>query len=50
MKLSEKFDEILPALHKARSQFVKVKKDRQNTHLKTNTQRSTAFLMQSRQH
>ena len=34
MKLSEKFDEILPALHKARSQFVKVKKDRQNTHLK----------------
>lgn len=34
MKLSEKFDEILPALHKARSQFVKVKKDRQNSHLK----------------
>lgn len=34
MKLSEKFDEILPAMHKARSQFVKVKKDRQNTHLK----------------
>lgn len=34
MKLSEKFDEILPSLHKARSQFVKVKKDRQNTHLK----------------
>lgn len=34
MKLSDKFDEILPALHKARSQFVKVKKDRQNTHLK----------------
>lgn len=34
MKLSEKFDEILQALHKARSQFVKVKKDRQNTHLK----------------
>lgn len=34
MKFSEKFDEILPALHKARSQFVKVKKDRQNTHLK----------------
>lgn len=34
MNLSEKFDEILPALHKARSQFVKVKKDRQNTHLK----------------
>lgn len=34
MKLSEKFDEILPALHKSRSQFVKVKKDRQNTHLK----------------
>lgn len=33
MKLSEKFDEILPALHKARSQFVKVKKDRQNKHL-----------------
>lgn len=30
MKLSEKFDEILPALHKARSQFVKVKKDRVN--------------------
>ena len=34
MKLSEKFDEILPALHKARSMFVKVKKDKQNTHLK----------------
>ena len=34
MKLSEKFDEILPALHKARSMFVKVKKDRQNSHLK----------------
>lgn len=34
MKLSDKFDEILPALHKARSQFVKVKKDRQNSHLK----------------
>ena len=34
MKFSEKFDEILPALHKARSQFVKVKKDKQNTHLK----------------
>lgn len=34
MKLSEKFDEVLPALHKARSMFVKVKKDRQNTHLK----------------
>lgn len=34
MKLSESFDKILPALHKARSQFVKVKKDRQNTHLK----------------
>lgn len=34
MKLSENFDKILPALHKARSQFVKVKKDRQNTHLK----------------
>lgn len=34
MKLSEKFDEVLPALHKARSQFVKVKKDKQNTHLK----------------
>ena len=34
MKLSEKFDEILPALHKARSQFVKVKKDRENSHLK----------------
>lgn len=30
MKLSEKFDEILPALHKARSQFVKVKRDRVN--------------------
>lgn len=30
MKLSEKFDEVLPALHKARSQFVKVKKDRVN--------------------
>jgi hypothetical protein len=34
MKLSENFDKILPSLHKARSQFVKVKKDRQNTHLK----------------
>ncbi|WPJ55753.1 hypothetical protein RCIP0096_00024 [Klebsiella phage RCIP0096] len=34
MKLSEKFDEVLPALHKARSMFVKVKKDKQNTHLK----------------
>lgn len=34
MKLSEKFDEVLPALHKARSMFVKVKKDRQNSHLK----------------
>lgn len=34
MKLSEKFDEVLPALHKARSLFVKVKKDRQNSHLK----------------
>lgn len=34
MKLSEKFDEILPALHKARSQFVKVKRDRENSHLK----------------
>jgi hypothetical protein len=34
MKLSEQFDVILPALHKARSLFVKVKKDRQNTHLK----------------
>lgn len=34
MKFSEKFDEVLPALHKARSMFVKVKKDRQNTHLK----------------
>lgn len=34
MKLSEKFDEILPALHKARSQFVKVKKNRENSHLK----------------
>lgn len=34
MKLSDKFDEILPAMHKARSQFVKVKKDRQNSHLK----------------
>lgn len=34
MKLSEKFDEVLPALLKARAQFVKVKKDRQNTHLK----------------
>lgn len=34
MKLSEKFDEILPALHKARSQFVRVKKDRQNIYLK----------------
>lgn len=30
MKLSEKFDEVLPALHKARSQFVKIKKDRVN--------------------
>ena len=34
MKLSESFDKVLPALHKARSQFVKVKKDKQNTHLK----------------
>lgn len=34
MKLSEKFDEVLPALYKARSMFVKVKKDKQNTHLK----------------
>lgn len=34
MKLSEKFDEILPAIHKARSQFVKVKKNRENSHLK----------------
>uniref|UniRef100_A0AAU8BUE1 Recombinase n=1 Tax=Salmonella phage PMBT35 TaxID=3137287 RepID=A0AAU8BUE1_9VIRU len=34
MKMSEKFDEVLPALHKARSSFVKVKKDRQNSHLK----------------
>lgn len=34
MKLSEKFGEVLPALHKARSMFVKVKKDKQNTHLK----------------
>lgn len=34
MKLSEKFDEVLPALHKARSMFVKVKKDKQNSHLK----------------
>lgn len=34
MKISEKFDEVLPALHKARSMFVKVKKDKQNTHLK----------------
>lgn len=34
MKLSEKFDEVLPALHKASSMFVKVKKDKQNTHLK----------------
>lgn len=34
MKLSETFDKILPSLHKARSQFVKVKKDKQNSHLK----------------
>ena len=34
MKLSEKFDEVLTAMHKARSMFVKVKKDKQNTHLK----------------
>lgn len=34
MKMSEKFDQVLPALHKARSQFVKVKKDKQNSHLK----------------
>ncbi|WWD12996.1 Erf-like ssDNA annealing protein [Escherichia phage WaterSpirit] len=34
MQLSEKFDLVLPALHKARSMFVKVKKDRQNSHLK----------------
>lgn len=34
MKLSETFDKILPSLHKARSQFVKVKKDKQNNHLK----------------
>lgn len=34
MKISEKFGEVLPALHKARSMFVKVKKDKQNTHLK----------------
>lgn len=34
MKISEKFDEVLPALHKARSLFVKVKKDKQNSHLK----------------
>src|SRR5699024_5067630 len=34
MKLSEQFDKVLPALHKARSLFVKVKKDKQNTHLK----------------
>lgn len=47
MKLSEKFDEVLPALHKARSMFVKVKKDKQNTHLKTNTRLSIAFSMQS---
>ena len=34
MKLSDQFDKVLPALHKARSLFVKVKKDRQNSHLK----------------
>lgn len=34
MQLSEKFDLVLPALHKARSLFVKVKKDKQNSHLK----------------
>ena len=33
MKLSEQFDKVLPALHKARSLFVKVKKDKQNKHL-----------------
>lgn len=34
MKLSDTFDKVLPALHKARSLFVKVKKDKQNSHLK----------------
>lgn len=34
MQLSEKFDLVLPALHNARCKFVKVKKDKQNSHLK----------------
>lgn len=33
MKLSEKFDQVLPALLKAKRQFVTVKKDKKNSHL-----------------